>query len=164
MFVAGLGTAVPERSFTQAECWQALQRANRPEISPRMRAILQGILNHDNGIERRSLALDSLDESFDLDPDTLNRRFVKHAPALASQAARRALDDAGIGPREIDAVIVSTCTGYLCPGLTSYVSENLGLRQDAFLLDLVGQGCGAALPARTHNVAPARRGKRPPRS
>jgi alkylresorcinol/alkylpyrone synthase len=146
MFVAGLGTAVPERSFTQAECWQALQRANRPEISPRMRAILQGILNHDNGIERRSLALDSLDESFDLDPDTLNRRFVKHAPALASQAARRALDDAGIGPREIDAVIVSTCTGYLCPGLTSYVSENLGLRQDAFLLDLVGQGCGAALP------------------
>src|SRR6188768_1953050 len=146
MFVAGLGTAVPERSFTQAECWQALQRANRPEISTRMRAILQGILNHDNGIERRSLALDSLDESFDLDPDTLNRRFVKHAPALASQAARRALDDAGIGPREIDAVIVSTCTGYLCPGLTSYVSENLGLRQDAFLLDLVGQGCGAALP------------------
>ena len=146
MYVAGLGTAVPESSFTQAECWQALQRANRPEISPRMRAILQGILNHDNGIERRSLALDSLDESFDLDPDTLYRRFVKHAPALASQAARRALDDAGLAAGEIDAVIVSTCTGYLCPGLTSYVSENLGLRSDAFLLDLVGQGCGAALP------------------
>ena len=146
MYVAGLGTAVPERSFTQAECWQALQRANRPEISPRMRAILQGILNHDNGIERRSLALDSLDESFDLDPDTLHRRFVKHAPALASQAGRRALDDAGLRARDIDAVLVSTCTGYLCPGLTSYVSENLGIRSDALLLDLVGQGCGAALP------------------
>src|SRR5204862_2667099 len=48
--------------------------------------------------------------------------------------------------REIDAVIVSTCTGYLCPGLTSYVSETLGIRSDAILLDLVGQGCGAALP------------------
>jgi len=146
MFVAGLGTAVPERSFTQAECWQALQRANRPEITPRTRAILQGILNHDNGIERRSLALDSLDESFDLDPDTLQRRFTRHAPALASQAGRRALADAGISAREIDAVIVSTCTGYLCPGLTSYVSEALGIRPDAHLLDLVGQGCGAALP------------------
>jgi len=146
MFFAGLGTAVPERSFTQAECWQALQRANRPEITARMRAKLQGILNHDNGIERRSLALDSLDESFELDPDTLHRRFVKNAPALASQAARRALDDAGITAREIDAVIVSTCTGYLCPGLTSYVSESLGIRPDACLLDLVGQGCGAALP------------------
>jgi predicted naringenin-chalcone synthase len=146
MFLAGLGTAVPERSFTQAECWQALQRANRPEITPRTRAILQGILNHDNGIERRSLALDSLDESFDLDPDTLYRRFSRHAPALASQAARRALDDAGLTARDIDAVVISTCTGYLCPGLTSYVSEALGLRPDAFLLDLVGQGCGAALP------------------
>jgi alkylresorcinol/alkylpyrone synthase len=146
MFVAGLGTAVPERSFTQAECWQALQRAHRPEITPRARALLQGILNHDNGIDRRSLALDSLDESFELDPDTLHRRFVKHAPALASQAARRALDDAGITAREIDAVVVSTCTGYLCPGLTSYVSESLGIRGDACLLDLVGQGCGAALP------------------
>ncbi|MBC8022740.1 MAG: stilbene synthase, partial [Burkholderiales bacterium] len=146
MYFAGLGTAVPERSFTQAECWQALQRANRPEITPRARAILQGILNHDNGIERRSLALDSLDESFDLDPDTLYRRFVRHAPVLASQAARRALDDAGIDAGAIDAVVVSTCTGYLCPGLTSYVSESLGIRQDAQLLDLVGQGCGAALP------------------
>jgi len=146
MYFVGLGTAVPERSFTQAECWQALQRADRPEITPRMRAKLQGILNHDNGIERRSLALDSLDESFDLDPDTLHRRFVKHAPALASQAGRRALDDAGLRARDIDAVLVSTCTGYLCPGLTSYVSENLGIRSDALLLDLVGQGCGAALP------------------
>src|SRR5258706_9386969 len=146
MFITGLGTAVPPRSFTQADCWQALQRAERPEITPRTRAILQGILNHDNGIERRSLALDSLDEGFDLDPDTLHRRFVKHAPRLASQAAAKALSEARLTAREVDAVIVSTCTGYLCPGLTSYVAEALGLRQDAIHLDLVGQGCGAALP------------------
>jgi hypothetical protein len=100
----------PSAAFTQAECWQALQRANRPQITPRTRAILQGILNHDNGIERRSLALDSLDESFDLDPDTLHRRFVKHAPALARRRAPRARR-CGLEAREIDAVIVSTCTG-----------------------------------------------------
>ena len=146
MFITGLGTAVPSRSFTQRECWEALQRADRAEITPRTRAILQGILNHDNGIERRSLALENLDEGFDLDPDTLHRRFVKHAPALASQAARNALADASVRPGEIDAVVVSTCTGYLCPGLTSYVAEALGLRPDAVHLDLVGQGCGAALP------------------
>jgi 3,5-dihydroxyphenylacetyl-CoA synthase len=146
MFLVGLGTSAPPRSFTQRECWEALQRADRPELTPRTRAILQGILTHDNGIERRSLALDSLDEGFDLDPDTLHRRFVKHAPALASQAAAKALSDAGRSARDIDAVIVSTCTGYLCPGLTSYVAEALDLRQDAVHLDLVGQGCGAALP------------------
>src|SRR5512146_1508784 len=146
MFLAGLGTAVPKRSFTQAECWEALQRADRPELTPRTRAILQGILTHDNGIGRRSLALDSLDESFEIDPDTLHRRFARHAPALASQAARAALDDAGLEPRAIDAVLVSTCTGYLCPGLTSYVTERIGLKPTVLPLDLVGQGCAAALP------------------
>ena len=43
-------------------------------------------------------------------------------------------------------MLISTCTGYLCSGLTSYVSEQLGLRENVFALDLVGQGCGAALP------------------
>jgi alkylresorcinol/alkylpyrone synthase len=69
-----------------------------------------------------------------------------HAPALATEAARRALKNAGCQPEEMDMVIISTCTGYLCPGLTSYVTEQLGLRQNIFALDLVGQGCGAALP------------------
>src|SRR6185436_18853940 len=146
MFISGLGTAVPPRSYTQPECWAALQRADRPELDPRTRSVLRGILNHDNGIERRSLALETLDEGFDLDPDTLHRRFEKHAPSLASQAARAALADARIDAREIDAVVVSTCTGYLCPGLTSYVAEALGLRPDAIPFDLVGQGCAAALP------------------
>jgi predicted naringenin-chalcone synthase len=146
MFVTGLETAVPERRFTQAECWEALQRAERPEINARVRAILQGILTHDNGIETRALALDSLDEGFDLDPDTLHRRFVTHAPRLASAAGGKALADAGLRPADVDAVVVSTCTGYLCPGLTSYVIEGLGLRADVVALDLVGQGCAAALP------------------
>jgi predicted naringenin-chalcone synthase len=146
MYVSGLATAVPPRSYTQSECWEALERADRPELDARTRAILHGILTHDNGIARRSLALDSLDEGFDLDPDTLHRRFVTHAPRLAAQAGARALDDAGLQPAAIDAVVVSTCTGYLCPGLTSYVAEGLGLRTDVLALDLVGQGCGAALP------------------
>ena len=146
MYLNGLATAVPARSFTQPECWEALQRAERPELDARTRAILHGILTHDNGIARRSLALDSLDEGFDLDPDTLHRRFALHAPRLASEAAARALRDAGMEARSVDAVIVSTCTGYLCPGLTSYVAEALGLRQDVLPLDLVGQGCAAAMP------------------
>ena len=95
---------------------------------------------------RPLLALDHLAEAFELTPDTLHARFARHAPALASAAGREALSRAGVLPEEIDAVIVSTCTGYLCPGLTSYVSERLGLRTDVLALDLVGQGCGAALP------------------
>jgi alkylresorcinol/alkylpyrone synthase len=58
-----------------------------------------------------------------------------------------ALQRAGVAAAQVEALLVSTCTGYLCPGLTSYVGERLGLRADALLLDLVGQGCGAALPS-----------------
>jgi alkylresorcinol/alkylpyrone synthase len=47
---------------------------------------------------------------------------------------------------DIGAVIVSTCTGYLCPGLSGHVVERLGLRPDVQAFDLVGQGCAAALP------------------
>jgi alkylresorcinol/alkylpyrone synthase len=46
----------------------------------------------------------------------------------------------------VDALLICTCTGYLCPGVTSYVAEQLGLRSNVFLQDLVGLGCGAAIP------------------
>ena len=49
-------------------------------------------------------------------------------------------------PATSTAVVVSTCTGYLCPGLSGYVVERLGLRRDVQAFDLVGQGCAAALP------------------
>lgn len=147
MHFVGLGTASPPRRYSQRDCWEALQNsAAFATLEPRSRAILRKVLGNDNGIATRYLALDPLTEAFDLTPDALHARFVKHAPQLAAQAAGRALTDAGLTARQIDAVLISTCTGYLCPGLTSYVSERLGLRADVLALDLVGQGCGAALP------------------
>ena len=147
MFFIGLGTAVPRQRYQQRESWEALRNADLfAKLAPRSQAILKKVLCGDNGIDARHLALEPLAEVFDLTPDILQARFAKHAPALAVEAAQRALADAQCVASEMDAVLISTCTGYLCPGLTSYVSEQLGLRQDVFTLDLVGQGCGAALP------------------
>ena len=147
MFIKGLGTAAPPHRYTQRDCWTALQ-ASAPfeQLTPRSRAILKKVLTGQNGIASRHLALEPLEEAFEISPDALQARFVRHAPALATQAAERALATAETGVEQIDAVIISTCTGYLCPGLTSYVSERLGLADDVIALDLVGQGCGAALP------------------
>jgi predicted naringenin-chalcone synthase len=147
MYLTGLAVAVPPRSFTQAECWAAVQGAPQfAQITGRSRALLRKVLSGKNGIATRHLALTGLEEAFVLAPDVMHDRFSRHAPALGTQAAQRALASARLAPAEVDAVIVSTCTGYLCPGLTSYLSERLGLRSDALALDLVGQGCGAALP------------------
>jgi alkylresorcinol/alkylpyrone synthase len=147
MFMTGLGTAAPPGRFTQRECWE-FAKSSPPlrELTPRAQAIVKRILLGDNGTVSRHLALGSLEEIWESSPDALHRRFVDHAPRLATAAAQRALQDSGCVPNAIDAVVVSTCTGYLCPGLTSYLSERLSLRGDTLLLDLVGQGCGAALP------------------
>jgi alkylresorcinol/alkylpyrone synthase len=147
MYVIALGTAVPSHRYSQAQCWEALRAAPQcAALTSRSRAILKKVLLGDNGIASRHLVLAPLSEAFDLTPDTLNARFAKHAPILATQAAEVALHRADTKPEEIDALLVTTCTGYLCPGLTSYVGERLGLRADVLALDLVGQGCGAALP------------------
>jgi len=147
MFIIGTGTATPRNRYSQQECWATLKEAPRfREFNPRSRAILKKVLTGDNGIVTRHLALENLNQVFAITPDVLQARFLENAPALAARAAERALASAKITPPEIAALLISTCTGYLCPGLTSYVSERLGLRPDVLGLDLVGQGCGAALP------------------
>ncbi len=147
MFITGLGTAVPVQRYTQRQCWDAIQQARQfQDLSPRSRAILRKVLTSSNGIVSRHLAFETLEEAFNLTPDALHSRFLRFAPLLATQAAENALADAEIQAIAIDGLLVSTCTGYLCPGLTSYVSESLNLRPDVLALDLVGQGCGAALP------------------
>ncbi len=147
MYIVGLGTAHPERRYTKADCWESFKASPWfDRLDRRARMVTELVLSRDNGIEARHLAVDTLDKVFSIDSDTLHARFLAHAPPLASQAASRALADAGLQAADIDAVIVSTCTGYLCPALSSYVTESLGLRADVMALDLVGQGCGAALP------------------
>jgi alkylresorcinol/alkylpyrone synthase len=147
MFVRGLGTMQPARRYTKAECLEAFQSSEWfNKLDRRARTIAELVLLGDNGIETRHLALESLDEVFSIDPDTLHARFLAHAPQLAADAAGKALLDAEIEGAEIDGIVVSTCTGYLCPGLSGYVVERLGLRSNLAAFDLVGHGCAAALP------------------
>jgi alkylresorcinol/alkylpyrone synthase len=147
MFLTGLGTAVPATRYFQADCWTTLQSSESLQrLAPRSQALLRKVLTGRNGIETRHLSLANLDEAFAVTPDILHQRFLENAPALATQAAVRALSDAGLSADSVDALLVATCTGYLCPGLTSHVAERLGLPSGVQFLDLVGLGCGAAVP------------------
>src|ERR1700684_1966501 len=119
MFVNGIGTATPPARYTKAECWEAFHSSDwYARLDARAHAVAKTVLQRDNGIEARRLALGSLAEVFQIDPDTLRRRFIASAPKLAAEAGACALSDARMSPADIDAVIVSTCTGYLCPGLS----------------------------------------------
>ncbi len=147
MYLNSIGTALPERRYTKQDCWNAFLESdwfNRLDI--RAHTLAKAVLGRENGIEERWLAVDSLEEVFAIDPDTLHRRFALHAPRLAAAAGVAALERAGLDLEAIDAVVVSTCTGYLCPALSGHVVERLGLRHDVRCFDLVGQGCAGALP------------------
>ena len=147
MFVNGVGTANPPYRYSKAECWEAFRTSGWfRKLDRRAHMIAETVLKKDNGIETRSLAVGSLDEVFNIDPDTLHGRFLANAPGLGAAAGKAALDEAGLDATAIDGLVISTCTGYLCPGLTSYVVERLGLRPGVLAFDLVGQGCAAALP------------------
>src|SRR5919198_2644925 len=105
MFISGLGTATPPHRYSQRECWEALRTAQQySQLTNRSKAILRKVLLSDNGIATRHLALEPLSEAFDLTPDALHARFVRHAPALAARAAAEALREAELQAEKIDAV------------------------------------------------------------
>lgn len=147
MYLHALATALPPNSYTQADCWEIAQRSPlRHRLSKRSMLILQTILRSEHGIAKRHFAMPDPENVYDLSPDQLNAGFRREAPLLAGRALTAALAQAGVRAADLDALLICTCTGYLCPGVTSYVAEQLGLRSNAFLQDLVGLGCGAAIP------------------
>jgi predicted naringenin-chalcone synthase len=143
--LVGLGTANPPLHVTQREVYDTY--VELVPLSPKGHDLLKQIMVDNQSIGYRYMAMESLAECvFHNTQDELIARYKKYAVPTATQAARIALEQAGLEPKQIDAVAVNTCTGYLCPGLTSYVAEELGLRHDVRPFDLQGMGCGAGIP------------------
>ena len=147
MYLQAISHAVPQHAFTQSDCWEILKKTPEFEqLKGRSKMLLEKVLLSDTGIEKRHFATDDVSQLFSLNAEALSRNFENHAPQLAQQALIQALEKGGLHTSDLDALFICTCTGYLCPGLTSYVAEALKLPQNAYLQDIVGLGCGAAIP------------------
>ena len=148
MFLESLATAVPPHRYTQPECLAAFRETPAfAGLSRRSQVLVEKVMgNGVSGIATRSLCLPEIGPGVERSAQELNESFEQEAPALASAALTQALEKAGLSAGELDALFICTCTGYLCPGVTSHVAEQLGLRETAYLQDLVGLGCGAAIP------------------
>ncbi len=147
MILQALRHAVPPQSLTQSETLDLVRESGvTRRLSSRSMRILESVLLGPTGIDKRHCAASDPAEVFTLDAGGLNQYYEKHAPALAASALNGAMADAGVATEELDALFLCSCTGYLCPGPTSYVAEQLGLRTDCVLHDVIGLGCGAAIP------------------
>lgn len=113
MYMTGVGTASPAKRYSKAECLSAFEEsAWFARLDRRAHMIARAVLQRDNGIETRRLAVDSLDEVFAIDPNTLARRFLNHAPLLAAQAGARALASAGMKPLALLGVVFYPILGF----------------------------------------------------
>lgn len=141
--LTALATANPARYASQAEVYQFLN-AHFP-LADEERELYRRLLL-EGPIRGRYFAVDADEEMCQHEPDDLIGRFAKQARHLACRAGRAALDQAGLTSADVDGLIVNTCTGYLCPGLSSYLVEDVELSANTSVLDLMGMGCGGAIP------------------
>jgi len=142
--ITGWGMALPAHQWSQNQILRFIE--SKFSLKPQSKALYRKILRNPS-ILSRSFSLSNLDEILHQNLDAVNERFEKAATKLATRALLKALDSTGIHPVNLDYIVVGTCTGYLCPGLSTALVETCGLRRDIHNADLTGMGCGAGLPA-----------------
>ena len=144
-YIAAIGVATPDFAVSQQEAVDFLLHHYDGVLSPRSLRIVKKIFAHP-AIKQRRLAVDALPSLLAEDQNSRIERFTRQAVALAGRAIVNALAGTPYRPEQITALIVNTCTGYICPGLSTYLIEELGLSGRVQAFDLVGGGCGGAIP------------------
>lgn len=144
-YLAAIGVATPDFAVNQQEAAAFLRQHYDGLLSARTLRLVEKIFAHP-GINRRRLAVEGLEDLLAEDQERRIARFTRQAVALAAKAMENALAGASCRPEQVTALIVNTCTGYICPGLSSYLIEPLGLSKRVQAFDLVGSGCGGAIP------------------
>lgn len=146
--IAAVATATPPTVIDQQSAAGLIEQHYGQTLKPRSLEIMRKVLSHPS-IRTRHIAVDNIGDIVrlkDEDPDKRMERFARWTQELCVCAAQKALKRAGVEADEVSALVVNTCTGYLCPGIATYLIEPLGLSPDIKLYDLVGAGCGGALP------------------
>jgi len=142
--IASIGTALPPMKMTQAESL-AYILANFGGRDG-TKALYKRVMSNPS-VQTRHFAMDNPDEAMEMSLDARNKRFQVRGAALSCEALGQALVSAGLKPDGLDFLVTTTCTGYLCPGFSSYIVEGAGLRPGTAVFDIAGMGCGAAVPA-----------------
>ena len=84
-----------------------------------------------------------------LSPGEQAVRYAAEATPLALAAARRAIADAGAAIDAIGLIVVSSCTGFVLPGVDVQLISHLGLRRAIRRMPFMNFGCAGGAAALT---------------
>lgn len=144
-YLASIATAVPAFCADQGLAAELIRRHFGTRLSARSQGLIRATFDHPS-IKKRHFAIDDPSRIMVETADQRIQRFTEKSIELSAQAVTRALERAGVSVDQVSALVVNTCTGYICPGISTYLLERLGLSRSTRLYDLVGSGCGGALP------------------
>ena len=148
--IAAVAPVVPENRYDQATITAAFAEVVLPD--PSDRRVLER-LHEATGVRSRHLAL-PLEDYPALDGfGAANDVFIRVGTDLGEKAVSEALAAAGLEPRDVDLLMVSSVTGIAAPSLDARLVPRLGLRTDVRRVPIFGLGCvaGAAGIARVHD-------------
>lgn len=137
----GLGTALPPLARRQDDVCREL--ANLWQLAgadlDRWNRIVAG-----SGIEHRFGVMPACDV-IALGTGERMEAFARHAPPLAAEAARKAMDDACIAAGDVTDLVVVTCTGFAAPGVDIALVDALGLDRSVRRTQVGFMGCFGAI-------------------
>ncbi len=143
--IASVAAVVPSYSADQAFASEFLRNNFRERLSARSLGLIKSIFSHPS-IGKRHFAIDDPHVMIDEPPDGRIRRFTEKSVELSAQAITEAVRKAGADLADVTCLIVNTCTGYVCPGISTYLMERMALPRNIRVYDMVGSGCGGAIP------------------
>ena len=144
-YIAAVGVAVPPYTADQAFAGEFMRKHYSSRLNSRSMGLIRTIFSHPS-IKKRHFAFDDPDCLVDESPDARISRFTQWSIELSAQAIQKALSQADVSPDAVTGLVVNTCTGYICPGISTYLIERLGFARNIRAYDLVGSGCGGAIP------------------
>ena len=153
-----LGTAVPETVLRQEEAKELARRlfGRRSAHFEKLAPVFDNA-----GIEKRHIVRPPDWYEGDHGWKARNDVYLEAAEALYEQAARRALDAAGVGASEVDCLVTVSTTGIATPSLEARVAGRMDFRADAERVPIFGLGCAGGVSglATAARLAAEREGK-----
>ena len=139
MKIASAASAFPAHHYSQRALVQAFLQHWAPLLAEPRKLEL---LHHNVGVEGRHLAL-PIERYPDLTFGQANDAWIDTAQKLGETVVRKALDRAGLEPRDLGAIFFVSVTGISSPSIDAKLVNRLGLSPQIRRTPIFGLGCVA---------------------